>query len=151
MAPTTNSTDWKADVKVAIADPEAVNPAMLHEYTALPASPDGSPAASAVGPNGFATNIGSPGCVDGLNIVKLLWTGLVAITLPPAIVAAAALASAGVMLYGCGKMLEGIGRGLAYAPEQLYKAYIGARVKKIAATWRARRTHTDVEAGVIAI
>lgn len=77
-----------------------------------------------------------------------------AIILPPAIVGAAAVASAAVMLYGCGKVLEGIGRGLAYAPEQLYRACISKRVKKVAQACRARRASgqvEDVEAGAIAI
>ncbi len=148
------SADWRSDVKVAVADPQAVDPAMLPEYTALPASPDGSPASSDVSPHDSASNVGSPSCVDGLNIFKLLWTGLMAITLPPAIVAAAAIASAAVMLYGCGKMLEGIGRGLAYAPELLYKACVGKRVKTVARALRTRRTAGQgehVEAGAIAI
>ncbi|RPD62871.1 hypothetical protein L227DRAFT_599616 [Lentinus tigrinus ALCF2SS1-6] len=151
----TPGAEWQADVKVAAADPQTVDPAMLPVYTALPTSPDGTPAPSAVGPNDSASNVGLPTCVDGLNIFKLFWTGLAAIVLPPAIVAAAAIASAAVMLYGCGKMLEGIGRGLAYAPEHLYKACIGKQVKKVAVAWRTRRERAtegeDVEAGAIAI
>ncbi|KAI0701568.1 hypothetical protein C8T65DRAFT_656344 [Cerioporus squamosus] len=75
-----------------------------------------------------------------------------AIILPPAIVAAAAVASAGAMLYGCGKVLEGIGRGLAYVPEILYRACVGKQVKNVAAKWRGRRRAAqgeDVEAGAI--
>ncbi|KAI0701560.1 hypothetical protein C8T65DRAFT_656313 [Cerioporus squamosus] len=81
----------------------------------------------------------------------LIWTGLSAIIFPPAIVAGAAVASAAVMLYGCGKLLEGIGRGLAYAPELLYRACVGKQVKKVAATWRARRLEVqgqDVEVSI---
>lgn len=160
--PNTNA-EWTADVKVAVAATEPqnqgqgrVDPAVLPEYTLLPASPSGS----AVGPDDSASNAGSASasaCKEGLGIFRLLWTGMLAIVLPPAIVAAAAVACAAAMVYGCGKMLEGIGRGIAIGPEMLYRGCVTTRAKRLVdavrlgTRRREEREAPDVEAGAIAI
>ncbi|KAI0712686.1 hypothetical protein C8Q76DRAFT_492332 [Earliella scabrosa] len=155
-SPTSNrpppSAEWKADVKVAATEGNA-DPTVLPEYTLLPDSPAGS----AVGPDDSASNsgsaTGSPACNEGLDIIKLLWTGVVALILPPAIVCAAAIASAAAMMYGCGKMLEGIGRSIAVGPELLWRACAAKRAKKFVKALRGgrRANDADVEAGAIAI
>ncbi|KAI0755367.1 hypothetical protein C8Q80DRAFT_428397 [Daedaleopsis nitida] len=161
--PSTNhhftTNEWAADVKVAIADP-----AVLPIYTRLPDSPPGSQLG--IVPSDSASNSGSgsgdasPTCAEGLTVFKLLWTGLIAIILPPAIVTAAALVSAAAMLYGCGKILEGTGRALAIGPEMLWRAAVAKRAKRFVRAFRGPRAReaalaqgvdADVEAGAIAI
>ena len=147
-------TEWTADVKAADA-------AVLPEYTPLPTSPQGSPANSEVAPSdsasavSYASDAGaSPTCTEGLNIFKLLWTGFLAIVLPPGIIAMAALACAGVMIYGCGRILEAMGRGLSVGPEMIYRAYLGKRVQRVAGMVRGGQRQVpaqDVETGAIAI
>ncbi|TBU23262.1 hypothetical protein BD309DRAFT_974113 [Dichomitus squalens] len=68
---------------------------------------------------------------DGGKALKMLGTGVVAIVLPPVLIAGAAVASVGVMIYGCGKLLEGIGKGLAVGPETAYKAGVKPQVKRL--------------------
>ena len=81
---------------------------------------------------------------------------MLALILPPAIVCAAAIASAAAMMYGCGKMLEGIGRSIAVGPELLWRACAAKRAKKFVKALRGGRRanephDADVEAGAIAI
>ncbi|KAI0769817.1 hypothetical protein C8Q74DRAFT_851049 [Fomes fomentarius] len=167
MSSPNNNAEWTADVKVAVAVTEPQNqgqgridPAVLPEYTLLPDSPSGS----AVGPDDSASNAGAgessadearpAACKEGLRIFRLLWMGMLAIVLPPAIVAAAAVGSAAAMLYGCGLMLEGIGRGIAIGPELLYRGCVTMRAKMLVGAVRGRREGreaADVETGAIAI
>ncbi|OSD07628.1 hypothetical protein PYCCODRAFT_1430872 [Trametes coccinea BRFM310] len=85
-------------------------------------------------------------------IFRSIAYGLLAITVPPYIIAAAALAAAAAMLYGVGKLLEGVGHALALGPELLYKACVGKRAKD---AWRSltgsRGRRAEQETGQIAI
>ena len=147
---------FKGDVKTPPAADEAQAHPTLPEYTRLPASPPGSsPAASVLtyADHGEDAREEGPTCAEGRTIVKLLWTGFLALAIPPAIAALAALASAGAMLYGAGKVLEGVGRGLAAGPELLYRTAVAGRVKKFLTAARARTGAGagDLEGGRIAI
>ncbi len=90
---------------------------------------------------------------DAADVLRLLWTGLLAILLPPAIVVAAALAAAGVVLCGCGHVLEGVGRGLTIGSERLWRRVSAARetrrlVRVVQAGWQeAQAESSDVERG----
>ena len=153
----THGDDYPADVKAPLLDPAAAP-----EYTPLPASPQDrhSPAASVLTYAGEqppvvvnADGEHDAACAEGLTIMRLLWTGVLALVIPPAIVAAAAIACAGAMLYGTGKVLEGFGRGLAVAPEWVYKKVVVAHGKRLARKVRGRvnLAADDVEGGPIAL
>ena len=103
------SDTFKGDVKTPPAADDAQAHPTLPEYTRLPASPPGSnsPATSVLtyADHGSDAREEGPTCAEGRTIMKLLWTGFLALAIPPAIAALAALASAGAMLYGAGKVL----------------------------------------------
>lgn len=83
--------------------------------------------------------------------MRAIMRGLVAIVLPPVVLAGAGVAAGFGVIYGIGKLLEGIGRGLAAGPEALYRVCAGKRVR---AAWRAvrgKKPRVEVEAGAIAI
>ena len=144
-----NANIWNPDVK----SPEGpIDPAALPEYTLLPASPPesvvsyepetgaqaaseaGSPAAAASGTHDGA------GCgAETFSIFKLLYTGMLAIVLPPMIAGAAGLAAGAVMLYGCGKLLEGIGRGMSLVPETIYRRLVLKRFRMLRVSMSERR------------
>ena len=142
---------WNPDVK----SPEGpIDPAVLPEYTLLPASPpqsvvsyNGPDGASDAGPSAPPQNGDpTPTCgAESLNIFKLLYTGILAIVLPPTIIGGAVLAAGGVMMYGCGKMLEGIGRGLAIGPEVVYRTYIKSRARMLGGALRQARQVSERE------
>ncbi|PIL22980.1 hypothetical protein GSI_15677 [Ganoderma sinense ZZ0214-1] len=73
---------------------------------------------------------------ETLRIVKLLYIGLLALAVPPVLLACVALAMGAVALYGCGKVLEGTGRALAVGPEAVYRAWVAKRARRF---WRAVR------------
>ena len=81
---------------------------------------------------------------DGGKALKMFGTGLLAIVLPPVLVTGAAIASAGVMIYGCGKLLEGIGKGISVGPEMAYKAGIKPQVKKLKRVLGINRPEKDM-------
>ncbi|KAI0755330.1 hypothetical protein C8Q80DRAFT_1266799 [Daedaleopsis nitida] len=54
-------------------------------------------------------------------VVKTVSTGLLALVLSPIVVAGAALAASSFILYGTGKVLEGVGRSIAAGPEAVYE------------------------------
>ncbi|RPD62845.1 hypothetical protein L227DRAFT_573364 [Lentinus tigrinus ALCF2SS1-6] len=60
---------------------------------------------------------------SGAKVVRAVSTGLLAIVVPPIAVGGVALAATGAVLYGSGKLVEGIGRGIAVGPEMVWKAY----------------------------
>ncbi|KAI0769819.1 hypothetical protein C8Q74DRAFT_1218347 [Fomes fomentarius] len=103
------------------------------------------------------TDAAAVNATEALNVLRLLWTGLLAILLPPAIVVAAALAAAGVILYGCGHVLEGVGRGLTIGSERLWRRVSAAPqtkklVKVVQAGWQgAQQASSDVEQGGITL
>ena len=80
---------------------------------------------------------------DGGKAFKMFGTGLLAIVLPPVLIAGAAIASAGVMIYGCGKLLEGIGKGISVGPEMAYKAGVKPQVKKLKRALGINRREKD--------
>ncbi|KAI0366679.1 hypothetical protein BV20DRAFT_971618 [Pilatotrama ljubarskyi] len=146
-------------------DAQAADPVVLPEYTLLPPSPPAGPSPPR-GPNpsspGPSHQTGadsdprpSPAAPsEARRIVRGIMRGLLAIVLPPVIIAGAVLAAALAMIYGSGKMLEGIGRTIAVGPEALYKACVGKRAN---AAWRAMRgkkarpVEVDAEVGAISI
>lgn len=149
--------DFKADIKLPLPEDGAA-PAALPEYTPLPASPVGSsPAPSDSGLTYAAADAGPEHgegtCAEGVRIARLLWTGYLALVVPPAIVAVAAVACAGAMLYGTGKVLEGAGRGLAFVPEWVYRRVVVVRGRKLlrGVRERAQSADVDVEGGQIAL
>ncbi len=89
----------------------------------------------------------SNGTADAADVFRLLWTGLLAILLPPAIVVAAALAGAGVVLCGCGHVLEGVGRGLTIGSERLWRRVSAAgETRKLVRVVRAGWQEAQAEA-----
>ena len=147
---------WPADVKNSEGR-NGVDPNVLPEYTLLPASPPPPPAVSYNNESPEAGNGAGPSDqvhasaatlnVDGdaeaqtptcgtesLRIVKLLYVGLMALALPPVFLAGMALAMGAVVLYGCGKILEGIGRACAFVPEMVYRGCVRRRAARC---WRA--------------
>ncbi|RPD77377.1 hypothetical protein L226DRAFT_320814 [Lentinus tigrinus ALCF2SS1-7] len=58
---------------------------------------------------------------SGAKVVRAVSTGLLAIVVPPIAVGGVALAATGAVLYGSGKLVEGIGRGIAVGPEMVEK------------------------------
>ncbi|KAH9925365.1 uncharacterized protein BXZ73DRAFT_79029 [Epithele typhae] len=120
----TASSDFKSPIDESnlLPHPASTHP-QLPEYTPLPTSPSlagtGSPAHSVLfgAPQVLESGTDAePRCAEPLMIVKLLWTGLLALLLPPALLGALALASVGAMLFGIGKLLEGSGLAIAFAP-----------------------------------
>ncbi|KAI0695776.1 hypothetical protein C8T65DRAFT_40506 [Cerioporus squamosus] len=67
---------------------------------------------------------------SGAKFVRAVSTGLLAIVLPPIAVGGVAIAATGVVLYGGGKLVEGIGRGISVGPEMAWKAYKSERGRK---------------------
>ncbi|KAM5538586.1 hypothetical protein V8D89_007615 [Ganoderma adspersum] len=145
---------WPADVKNA---EDRIDPNVLPEYTLLPSSPPQSAVSYNESPGACASNdVGSssaasaanlnadtvtadsaptPTCgTESLRIVKLLYVGMLALAIPPVFLSWMGLAMGAVVLYGCGKILEGIGRALAFVPEALYRQCVARRAKKF---WRA--------------
>ncbi|EJF56641.1 hypothetical protein DICSQDRAFT_157787 [Dichomitus squalens LYAD-421 SS1] len=153
MASTQTQT-WQPDVK---SHEGPIDPAVLPEYTLLPASPprsvvsyndpDGASEAgsSASNHNADATTCG----IESLKIIKMLYTGILAIVFPPMIIGGAALAAAGVMLYGCGRVLEGIGRGLSIGPEVVFRTFMRKRVKMLRGALREGRRVPEQEQGQV--
>ncbi|KAI0647657.1 hypothetical protein C8Q79DRAFT_521898 [Trametes meyenii] len=156
MGSPNKDAEWKHDAQAG------ADPSVLPEYTLLPASPAGVATASHPPPPPpphphHASNlepIDAPARSEGKHILRAVARGVAALVLPPFILTAAAVAAAAAMLYGCGKMLEGIGRGLAAGPELLYKGCVSRRAKRV---WGALRgtgpqaVSRDVETGAIAI
>ncbi|KAI0669128.1 hypothetical protein C8Q78DRAFT_992788 [Trametes maxima] len=139
--------EWKQDAQAG------ADPSVLPEYTLLPASPAAGAASPPppLPPRSHPTPAPTPSTPsEGKHILRAVARGLAALVLPPFILTAAALAAAAAMLYGCGKMLEGIGRGLAAGPELLYKGCVSRKAKRV---WGALRGAgpRDVETGAIAI
>ena len=77
----------------------------------------------------------APTCgAEPLRIVKLLWVGVLALAVPPILLAWMGLATAAIVLYGCGKILEGVGRACAFVPEMVYRGCVRRRAARC---WRA--------------
>ncbi|OJT12837.1 hypothetical protein TRAPUB_10672 [Trametes pubescens] len=159
MTTPTKQEEWQQDVAAAAA---ATDPANLPEYTFLPPSPSASSPPTArtstlplsssaeAASTASSSDDGRPRS-EGRRIVRAIMRGLAAIVLPPVVVAGAAVAAGFAVIYGMGKLLEGIGRGLAAGPEALYRVCAGKRVR---AAWRAvrgKKARVEVEAGAIAI
>ncbi|KAI0769940.1 hypothetical protein C8Q74DRAFT_860602 [Fomes fomentarius] len=60
---------------------------------------------------------------SGSKMAHAFSAGLLAIVVPPLAVAGAAIAASGFIVYGTGKLLEGIGRGISVGPEKAWEAY----------------------------
>ncbi len=67
---------------------------------------------------------------SGAKFVRALSTGLLAIVVPPIAVGGVAIAATGAVLYGSGKLVEGIGRGISVGPEMAWKAYKSERGRR---------------------
>lgn len=65
----------------------------------------------------------SEGRGSGSKMAHAFSAGLLAIVVPPLAVAGAAVAASGFIVYGTGKLLEGIGRGISVGPEKAWEAY----------------------------
>ncbi|KAI0357357.1 hypothetical protein OH77DRAFT_1422197 [Trametes cingulata] len=154
--------EWKQDAQAG------AEPAVLPEYTLLPPSPSVASSPSAPAASGSTSAPGAPesdndssetsssssNTSEGRRIVRGIMRGLAAIVLPPVIMTGAVLAAALAMIYGSGKMLEGIGRLIAVGPEKLYKVCVGKRAKAACKAMRGkktRRAQADVEVGAISI
>ncbi|KAH9890123.1 hypothetical protein C8Q73DRAFT_667782 [Cubamyces lactineus] len=93
---------------------------------------------------------------EGRTILRAFMRGLLAIILPPVILAALVLAATAAMIYGTGKTIEGIGRAIVWGPEMLYKIHLKNRVEKMwtrVAGGKCAQSplNLDVEAGPIAL
>ena len=146
-----SSNNWPADIKKADGRND-IDPNVLPEYTLLPTSPppavsynESPEAGNGVGPSdqASAADLNVDGDADGqtptcgtesLRIIKLLYVGMMALALPPVFLAGMALAMGAVVLYGCGKILEGIGRACAFVPEMVYRGCVRRRAARC---WRA--------------
>ncbi|KAI1794756.1 hypothetical protein LXA43DRAFT_1072296 [Ganoderma leucocontextum] len=137
-----NGSTWAADVKNTSG---RIDPNVLPEYTLLPSSPSQSAVsynelgaetqASSSASNAHAhAHTSAPDPISGAepppSTLRLLYIGLLAIIAPPLVIFWVSLAAAVGMLYGCGKILEAVGRGLAFGPEALYRGWMGMRGKE---------------------
>lgn len=57
--------------------------------------------------------------------------GLLAIVVPPIAAAGVAVAGSAALIYGTGKILEGVGRGIAAGPEVMFRAYRSPRGRRV--------------------
>ncbi|KAH9925366.1 uncharacterized protein BXZ73DRAFT_103251 [Epithele typhae] len=122
--------DYPADIKAPLPSsaPAAPHPA-LPGYTAVPASPAESvltylpDTAHAPGAGGQPEPHSEP-----RTIVKLLRVGVATLVGPPLLVGVLAVAAAGAMVFGLGKVLEGTGRAMSFGCETAARV-VGERVK----------------------
>ena len=129
-----DSNTWPADIKNAEGH---IDPNVLPEYTLLPASPpqsvvsydanDHPEPGTGTGDAPSPTTTTTTCATESQGILKLLYMGLLAIVVPPIVCSCAGLAAGAMVLYGCGKILEGVGRALAFGPEVVYRAWVARR------------------------
>ncbi|KAI0820447.1 hypothetical protein BC628DRAFT_858731 [Trametes gibbosa] len=156
MSSTDKHDEWARDMKTtaATADPVVPPEYTLHPPSARAGATGSAPAAAERPIPESESECDGPRSA-WKRIVRSIGLAVLAIGLPPFILAGAGLAASLAAIFGVGKLLEATGQMLSVVPETLYKACVGGKAR---AAWRAARGRpwaaggVDVEsAGTIAI